>query len=443
MSIKRPSRRTVLRGLLRGAVVSVALPPLECMFNGNGTAYACDGILPQRFGLYFWGNGNNPERWTPTGEGFGEDWQLSEQLAPLAQVKDLISVLTGFMVKIPNELPHTSGLIGVLTGAPPWEEGESNGFDLPSIDQLIAAEIGGDTVYRSLETGAARNSGNSWIDRTTRNPIETSPHAFFERVFGATFREPGSEGVVDPKLALRRSVLDAVLDDISGLRSQVSAADSQRLEQHFEGVRALELRLARLQEDPPELAACSRPEAPAADYPDQDGRQQISAVSRAMVDIHAMALACDQTRVFSHWLTDPVGNELFPGATDGHHNLTHDEGGDQPQCNAITIACIEEYAYLVQALQAVPEGDGTLLDNCAVLATSEVSMARTHSLEETPLIIAGSACGALRTGQHIRSYSRDNTSNAMLSVVRAMGILAPGFGDGVGYADQGVSELEG
>ena len=162
--MKPITRRTVLRGILGGAAVSVGLPPLEAMFNTSGTAYAAGGGLPLRFGLFFWGNGNLPEHWTPTGE--GTDWALSEQLAPLANVKDLITVVSGMSIHTDNIFPHTSGSAGILTGSNllSYEDGREDGtFALPSIDQLIASYIGGDTIYRSLETGVLPGTdGNSY-----------------------------------------------------------------------------------------------------------------------------------------------------------------------------------------------------------------------------------------------------------------------------------------
>lgn len=425
------SRRTLLRGILGGAAVSVALPPLEAM--------AC-GTLPKRFGLFFWGNGNLPDRWKPMGEGY--EWELSEQLAPLAAVKDLVTVVGGMSVKVPNQIPHGSGAAGLLSGAPLIQVGGNDTFQAPTIDQLIAEAIGGDTVYRSLQTAATNANGQSYNGTNSRNPPETSPFALYERLFGPTFREPGDEGIVDPKLGLRRSVLDAVLGDANALYARVGAADKARLDQHLTGLRELEQRLARLEEDPPNLEACARPPEPLADYPDVDGRPQISARSRAMCDLLAMSLACDQTRVVGHYLCDPVHNYLFPGASSGHHELTHNEGGDQPEVHAITLQCVEEMAYFIGTLAAIPEGDGTLLDSMALLCCSEVSLGKTHSLDDMPIVIAGNACGFLKQGFHYRSPAFENASSVMLTLLRAMDIPAADFGMDEAWTDQSLTDIE-
>lgn len=429
-------RRSVLRGMLRGAAVAVALPPLELFLTGNGDAYACEGIIPRRFGLFFWGNGNRPERWTPTGEGDGDLWTLSDELAPLAAVKHRVTVVSGLEVKLPNAEPHGSGASGFLSGTQ-YSDGTFGG---PSIDQVLADLIGAGSVFRSLETGGSRNQGQSFNGPHSQNPLEVEPLALYSRVFGDSFRQPGEGGLVDPRLALRRSVLSAVMDDAAELQGRLGASDRQRLEQHLDGIRDLENRLLKLEEDPPDLEACERPAEPPAEYPDVDGRLPLSDLSRGLCDLLAMAVACDQTRVFSHFLTDPVNDVLFPGATAGHHDLTHNEPGDQPEVHAITVQCMEELAYLVQALDRIPEGDGTVLDACAVLACSEVSQGQLHAIDELPVVVAGGACGSLRVGAHVRAAG-ENASKLMLTLIRAMDVPAGEFGTDEAHVTEDLGAL--
>jgi hypothetical protein len=436
------TRRTVLRGLLGGSVVTVGLPALELFLNTNGTAYADGTLLPRRFGLFFWGNGNTPDRWVPTLTGEGDAWELSEQLAGLASIKDQLSVVTGMDCKVQNQIPHGSGAGAILSAAPLQIEGDGDTFSQPSIDQVIAAELGGETRFRSLEFGVKSGGGRSFNGPHSQNPSEDSPFAMFERIFGAGFTAPGEEPIIDPTIGLRRSVLDAVLEDANGLKDRVGTADKVRLEQHMDGIRDLERRLARLEDDPPDLAACVRPTKPPETFDDIEGRPQMSALSRAHCDIAAMALACDQSRIFSHWFHHPVGNVLFPGAPDGHHNLTHDEPGDQPWVHQITMMCLDEYRYLVETLGAVQEGDGTLLDNCVVLGTTEISLGRTHSLTDMPILLAGGACGRLKTNMHYRSATGESASKVLMSVIRAMGINRAEYGVDDAAVTEGLSAIE-
>ena len=160
-----------------------------------------------------------------------------------------------------------------------------------------------------------------------------------------------------------------------------------------------------------------------------------------MADLVAMSLACDQTRVFTLQTHKAVSNVLFPGASDGHHNLTHNEPAPQPEVNAIVLQIMDELAYFLGALDAIPEGEGTLLDNCAVLATTDVSEGRTHKLEEFPVIIAGSACGKLKTDMHLRSHVGDNASRIILQLMQTMGINVTEYGSDEAHTDNPLSEL--
>jgi len=431
-------RRTVLRGLLGGAAVTVALPPLEAMLNVNGTAFADGTALPRRFVLYFWANGMIPDEFTPIGVGEGDAWQLSPELAPLADVKSKLSVVTGMQVKVPNRIPHWSGAAGLLTGIDPiGEEGDWT-WAGPSIDQVFAQEIGGETRFRSLEVGMRSGGGVSFNGPNNRNPSEDSPRAFYDRIFGTGFVAPGEDPIIDPTIGLRRSVLDAVMEQTADLEGRVGTADKQRLDQHLSGIRDLETRLQRMEEDPPNLASCSRPDEPPAD----DSFTDLLDKGRLMADLAIMALACDQTRVLSYTFTGPVDNYVYPGIDDGHHQLTHNEIAPQPQVDAIVKQIMGELGGFVGKLDSVVEGDGTLLDNLAMLGTSGLSLGRTHSLDEYPLIVAGGACGFLKQGVHYRSETRENASKVMLSLQRAMGLTRASYGEGDAFTDEWVAEIE-
>lgn len=442
--ILKLDRRTLLKGLLGGGVVTVGLPPLELFFNSTGDAYAAGCALPRRFGVFMWGNGVLPDRWNPPKTGVGDEWELSDQLQPLAAFKPRLSVVSGMQVQVKNEIPHGSGPGGLLSGAAVIRKGagEEYTFALPSIDQVIASEIGADSRFRSLEFGVAPGAGLSFTGPDGRNPPESSPHKLFQRLFGAGFTAPGDEPIVDPTVGLKLSVLDAVLGDANRLRGRLGVGDQARLDKHMHGIRDLERRLEKLLDDPPDLAACVKPDAPLEEYPDVEGRPQLAAKNKAFCDVVAMAMACDQTRVFSNFLTAPVSNTLFPGAAGGHHRMTHDEALPQPGVHAIVLQCMERFADLLASLDAVDEGEGTLLDHSVILATSDVALGNTHTLEDYPIVLAGGACGALKTDVHYRAPSADNASKVMLSVVRAMEIAAPHFGDGDGKATEGLGAIE-
>src|SRR4051812_37484767 len=159
----RLSRRLVLRGVLAsGVAVAVPLPRLLGMLNGNGTAYAAGQPLPRRFGTWFFGNGIIPERWVPAKTGAGSAWTLSDQLAPLQDVKSWLTVVSGLMVKVPNSFAHKTMPAAALTGAQAVKDGD---VQLPSIDQLIAPLIGKGTVFPTgIHVGISNTTGAGALD---------------------------------------------------------------------------------------------------------------------------------------------------------------------------------------------------------------------------------------------------------------------------------------
>jgi len=432
----RVNRRQFLRGLFAGSTVSLALPFLP---SAHRAAWANETNFPKRYVQFFWGNGILPERWIPATT--GADFTLSDQLAPLEAFRSELTVLSGYEVKVLNESAHFSGAAGLFTGQGAQSVGDDFTFAGPSLDQQIAASLGDDTPFRSLEIGVQPGlSGLSFNGPGSKNPPSSDPVELFQRLFGPSFREPGEAGVVDPKLALRRSILDSVLGDAQALQARLGTADRQRLDQHLSAVRDLERRIARLEEDPPNFAGCYRPEAPGA-LPDIDGRPQMAERARVMADLTAMALACDLTRVASFWFSDPLSDVLYPGATSGHHQLTHDEPGDQPQVHDIMLQTMGGLADLLTSLQGIEEGGETLLDHAVVLATTDVSFGRTHQIDEFPLLLAGRASGALRPAGHLRTDTKDTASKVPLTVLRALDLPVASYGVDDAYTEGEISEV--
>jgi hypothetical protein len=240
---------------------------------------------------------------------------------------------------------------------------------------------------------------------------------------------------------LRKSVLDAVAEDVTGLQSRVGLHDRKRLDQHLANIRAIEKRLAG-DATSSSLGACTAPVRPAPIL-DENGQEKIAERMKAMSDLTAMALACDQTRVFSIMFSGSVGATVFwqVGTDVGHHSLSHDEPGDQPLLHQSTVFTMEQFATLLGALDGVAEGDGTVLDNCGILASSDVADGREHSIEDYPILVAGRAGGALRSGVHYRGDG-ENTSQVLLTLLRSVGLPLSEFGEAGGRVSQGCSAIE-
>ena len=285
--------------------------------------------------------------------------------------------------------------------------------------------------------------GNISFNGSSFNVNETSPAALFARLLRQNI--PGGDGGGLSQGAARRAaararVLDAVAEDAAALARRLGARDRMRLDQHLENVAALQrrLRVASTRAGTSAAPTCRAATAPA---PDLDRSEQLQLRHRALVDVLSLALACDMTRVFtfqfSTWYVSPF-TEL--GQRDGLHALTHDERGAQPEVHRGVTYAMEQLAYLLEALQGLDEGSGSVLDHSAVLCASEVCEGLAHSLTEMPILIAGSAGGALRTGHHLRAVGQ-SAYRVHVSLQQALGMAEPSFGERDARESEGLAGL--
>jgi len=444
MTAKRFSRRAVLRGLLQGSAVSVALPVLDVFLNGNGTALAAGGPLPLRFGTWFWGCGMTPERWNPAAE--GADYAITPELQALAPHRQQLTILSGFNVNLdgrPNQV-HSSGVVGTLTGTAPMVPEE---FASPSLDVLIADAVGAGTRFRSLEIAACGDPRHSYSRRSSSaiNAAEVSPVEFYQRIFGSGFQDPNAATFKpDPALMMRQSVLSAVKDDRQRLMRAVGSHDRARLDQYFTSVRQSEQQLEILLRKPEPLASCVVPAPPEA-APLGTEIEVAEANHRLLARLLALAVACDQTRVFNVVFSPGASKLRRAGSSTNHHQLTHEEPVDsavgyQPESTWFVERSMIAFAEFLDILKAVPEGDGNLLDNCLVLAHSETSLAKTHDVTGLPLMLAGKAGGRVRTGLHVKGNG-DAVSRVGLTVQQVMGLPVDRWGTRSMETDRAVTEV--
>ena len=443
----RLSRRAVLRGI-GGGVATLALPPLDAMLDNHGTAYADGAPLPKIFGVFMWPDGVKPDLWVPPDT--GANWTMTPQLQPLAAVRGDINVLSGFNCKITGFVHH-AGTVGMLSGAPyvVVGSGTTTTFSQPSVDVIAARAIGTKTALPSLEVGVDNknypNEGTTGYVLSHNGPMNVnppiySPAALFDKVFpgaGGGATNPAAARAAAIAAAGRKSILDAVTADAGDLRERLGTADRARLDQHLDGIRQLETRLAS-----PAMMSAGCPGGTARPT-DPDPTAHVL-TSQAISDVLALALACDVTRVFSYkyalWHTTTFTELTADGAKEDFHTYTHIEPGDQPLVQKHILLHMQQVAYLIAKLKAVTVGAGTLLDQCAILFTTEVQEGRNHLTDNIPMIVAGRAGGALRTGQHVHALG-DNTSNVHLTLLQAVGVPATSFGAGPGLSTGTVTAI--
>ena len=439
------------RHLLRGAGAALALPTLEAMLDGSGLAFADGTPVPRRFITWFFGNGVIRSKWKPAQ--VGTTYTPSEQLVPLTAVRDYVSVISGFNVKTPNLRGHHCGVSALLSGAPlipldPGGAGYNSKFGMKSIDQVAVDAIAGTTTFKSLQLAVSKRyttgEGPTLANLSHRGPDqpmpqETNPARLFNTLFaGFTPRDP-----LDPRAAMRANVLDAVKDDAKTLQSRLGAVDKQRLDAHLTAISDLRTRVLAL--PPVFTTSCVKPATPTITNVDTGGIEPIEAVSSVMSDLLAMAFACDLTRVASFQFSGSVGGHCFKNlspnvARDNEHSLTH-EATEQGRVNDAVIFTMKNFARTLSALKGINEGTGNVLDNTVVLCTSDVAEGIDHSITDYPVLLAGKGGGALRSGYHFRSGTGRNTTDILLTCLRALGTGAASAGAGVGVSSTPITEL--
>lgn len=436
------TRRGFLRGTLRGAVVGVGLPILNCMLDDSGRAFAAGGgRIPVRFGTWVWGCGFIPELWIP--EETGAEFALPAHLSPLAPYRDRLAIFSGFDVKldgVPNK-PHVTGCLGLRTGIPVPDYK----VRAPTLDVLISDQIG-DTRFRSIEVcSAGIRRSYSYRDAGSPNPSEISPLALYHRIFGEGFQDPNAAVFSpDPGFMVRKSVLSATQEERQALMREVGAEDRHRLDEYFTAIRELEQKLATQLEPPAPVENFAIPEAP-RETPLDSEISNVMENHRLMAGLLARALQCNQTRVFNVLFSDTASNLRRPGNSSTHHTLTHEEPVDPALGHQREVAWFAEksmvaYRDFLDAIAAIPEGDGTLLDHCLVLAHSDCSIAKSHAVEGIPVMVAGNAGGRIRTGFHMAGNA-DPISRIGLTVQQAMGLQLDRWGVSSMETGRTITEL--
>ncbi len=425
------SRRSALKGLVNGAAVTVALPFLDCFLNDHGTALASGAPIPVRFGTWFWGLGFNPGRGVAAKTGPG--LEFLEECQPLTPYKKHINYYSNFNTMLDGKvtLVHFTGWVAARTGSVPLN---GNDIPAPTIDVIVADKIGSSTRFRSLDLSSTGNPRDSYTARSTgsKNSAEVSPLSFYTKVFGPEFTDPNSVNFKpDPALMLRRSVLSAVDDQRRSFTKTLGAADKARMDEYFTAIRQIEQRLDLESQKPAPLDACVRPSSP------KDGAigtelDVALSVHKTLSELLAIAVACNQTRVFNMLYSQALSTLHRRGEAFIHHTLTHEEPEDpklgyQAEVAWYNVRSFEAMATFIGAFANIKEGAGTLLDNTLIFANSDTNYAKMHALDGIPVMTIGSAGGKMRTGIHVGGNG-DPISRIGLTAQHALGLPVPKWG---------------
>ena len=411
---KALSRRAVLKGV--GA--AFALPMLDAMTP----AFANAPAPVQRFQTVYIPNGMAMEYWSPTTT--GPDYALTPVLQPLANYKDKMRVISG--LKANWNIAHAGAGGSFLTGVTRGGRTEVEILADVSIDQLLANELGKETQLSSLElsmdapalAGACTVNLScvythtlSWRGKTEPLPTEHNPRSLFERLFG----DSGTTAKDAREIRLRQqsSILDAVLEKLSGLEQQLGYEDRHLVASYTESVRNIERRIQKAEEQiDMDLPAIDQPAGVPPVFEDH---------MEIMQDLQVLALQTDLTRVITFMMSKEQSPRPYPqiGVPDAHHPLSHHNNNPMliermSKINAYHTTLFSNY---LDKLSAIPDGEASLLDNMTILYGGGLSNSTIHSGDNLPLILVGGGAGWLKGGEHVHYDNAPTMADLHLSLL--------------------------
>jgi hypothetical protein len=429
------------RTFLKGVGTAMALPLLEAMVPAKLLAASAPATKPLRMAFVYVPNGVNMADWTPTAE--GTDFELPAILEPLKEHQRDLQVLTGLAHRKadPNgdgAGDHARASASFLTG---MQARKTAAVDIRagvSVDQVAAGRVGRMTRLPSLELSCDKgqqagscDSGYScayqfnlaWKTASTPLPPEVNPRIVFERLFSNGIAAE-SEQARAARQANHKSILDFVLQDAQQLRSKLGSTDRRKLDEYMTAVREIEQRIERAEKFGAAGTDYARPAGIPGDY-----EQHL----RVMFDLLTLAFQTDTTRISTFIVAHDGSNRSYPiiGVSDGHHDLSH-HGGNQEKKKkiaAINQFHVRQFAYFLEKLKSVKEGDGSLLDHCMIVYGSGISDGNAHNHNDLPVLLTGRGGGTLATGRHVR-YPKDTPmTNLYLSMLERMGVPTERLGD--------------
>lgn len=434
-------RRTFIRGL--GS--TMALPWLESLAprsaRGAGPAEGLS-VHPNRMVFVYAPNGVIQEKWTPADT--GRDYELTPTLQPLQAVRDHLIVFTNLTqdngrAKGDGDGAHARGTASFLTGEHPYK---TDGVAIRagiSVDQVAASQIGSQTPLPSLVLGTvyggragncdsgyscAYSSSISWKSPTTPMMKEVNPGLVFERLFGDGL---GNEERRRARDFNRISVLDVVAEDARRLQKKLGQTDRRKMEEYFQSVREIERRIENAVPPKRPPAGAAVPEGVPEDY---EGH------IRLMYDVIVLGLQTDSTRVATMMAGNAGDNRAFTevDAKQGWHSLSHHQNDPEKVAvlERIDHFQMRQFAYFLERLKSIEEGESTLLDHCMVMFGSGLGDGNAHSHHNLPILLAGAANGTISTGRHIRCEPETPLNNLFLSMLDRMGTSVDELGDSTG-----------
>ncbi|MGB8169085.1 MAG: DUF1552 domain-containing protein [Chthoniobacteraceae bacterium] len=437
-------RRTFLRGL--GA--AIALPMLDAMLPARALAAAAKKS-PTRMAFLFVPNGAHMPDWIPMAE--GADFDLPYILQPLQPHKNELLVLSGLAQdkgrsNADGGGDHARSAGSWLTCSQPLKSEGSQIRVGISADQVAAQVAGKETRFASLELGlepgrqggkcdtgysCAYSNNISWRNENTPMTREINPRLVFERLFSNELPKELGESA-KRRAIYKKSILDFVLEDAKSLSAKVGGHDKQKLDEYLHSIREIELRVQQA-----ETMVASANTSVAAGYEVPESiPESYEEHARLMCDMMVLAFQSDTTRVCTFMLANEGSNRSYRnvGVSDGHHSLSHHQGdhAKQMKIREINRFHMQQFAYILNRLRSIPEGDGTLLDHSMLVYGGGLADGDRHQHDDLPLLMAGRGGGTILPGRHIRYAAETPMANLLVSMLDRMGARVDSFGDSTG-----------
>jgi len=428
MNIKKHiSRRMVLRGI--GA--TVALPFLDAMVPAlTATAQTAANPTP-RFGVVFVPLGERPGYWTP--KTVGADFEMTTILQPLEKYRNYMTVVS----ELCNPLDgHAVSVAAWLSGSIPFRTIAENVRAGVTIDQVIAAKVGQDTPFPSLELATEDFTGwiggcdtayscaymntISWKNATTPLPMEINPRVVFERMFG----RPGTKTQRLERMQENRSILDSVREDVTDLEKKLGTKDRTRLGDYLDNLREIEARIQKAEKQT--ATSVTLPDAPVGIPEAFDDH------ARLMYDLMAVAYEANVTRVVTYMKSRDASQRVYPniGVMEPHHAMSHHGNNQEKIAGLVKVNTYHTtlFANFLERLKSTPDGDGSLLDHTLILYGSGMSESDTHSRLNLPTLLVGGASGRMTGNRHIQAAKETPIANLMVSLANKFDIPMEKFG---------------
>ena len=425
---KALARRTFLRGIS----ATVALPFLDAM----SPALTAATPAPKRLGFVYFPNGAIMDKWIPKTEGSG--FEFTQTLQPLAPYKDQLVVI-GNLARAGTTIgDHAVAAAGWLTGVYAKKTEAEDVLAGPTIDQLIAKQIGNETVFPSLELATEDFTGYiggctpgfsctymntlCWTSPTTPVPMEINPRVAFERMFGRA----GTNQQRRERQAEDRSILDSVTEEAGRLQTQLGSRDRARMNDYLDHLRELEQRIGRREAQTGSVEV-------ALDAP-QGIPESFEEHAALMFELQTVAYQADLTRVVTFMLSREASQRTYPQIEVGepHHTLSH-HGNDpakKAQNAKINLYHAQQFAKFVEKLRTTQEGEGSLLDHSLILYGAGMGDGNAHATDPLPLVAVGGLVG--RGHRHLLQKPKTPVANFWLGVADKFGVNVERLGNSDG-----------